>query len=152
MSRRNVKTALKPRHLATTAGELRNLLAEMPDDAPIVPRWESGKLRAMKDWDPGVDLFGFENGEEEGRPMLVARVGLFFLDDEHDDALMEETSCAIRAKPPRTSTAYARSSVACARKSDSRAPISTSRNSTPLNPATRPLAWLVGPRLGDWED
>lgn len=66
-----------------TVGELRKLIADLPDDAAIRPQWNDGEEPG--DSSPGVVLHGFDFHDGE----LLARVGLFWLDDIADDCEWE---------------------------------------------------------------
>ena len=62
-----------------TVGQLRELIAHLPDTCTVRPQWEPGKEPG--DHEPHVCLRGFDvlNGE------LLARVELFYLDEIEDE-------------------------------------------------------------------
>jgi hypothetical protein len=61
-----------------TVGHLRRVIEGLPDDTIIRPDWQDGP---PQDHEPGVELFGFE--AERGE--LLAKVGLFYLDEVEDE-------------------------------------------------------------------
>jgi hypothetical protein len=62
-----------------TVGDLRKLIADLPDDMNVRPQWLPGEEPG--DHEPGVEIHGFDvaNGE------LLVRISLFYL-DEIDEA------------------------------------------------------------------
>lgn len=69
-----------------TVGDLRKSIANLPDDAEIVPEWEPG-FNAGDD-EPSVSLQGFIAAEDK----LVVLVELVY-GDEYDDADLEWHEC-----------------------------------------------------------
>jgi hypothetical protein len=65
-----------------TVGELRSVLRGIPDGWHIRPQWQPGCTPA--DNEPGVELHGL--AVDEDMEQVVARVSLFYLDEEYDDA------------------------------------------------------------------
>jgi hypothetical protein len=62
-----------------TVGDIRRLIADLPDDAPVYPDW-GGNPPA--DHEPGVEIIGAEYGgaaQDVGEPHLRILVGLFYL-------------------------------------------------------------------------
>jgi len=57
-----------------TVGELRSVLAELPDDAPLYPEWND---RIPRDHEPAVRLHGFRAVKGEAQ----ALVSLVYLDE-----------------------------------------------------------------------
>lgn len=61
-----------------TVGVLRQLIAYLPDDTPIVPEW----YEVPSDHDPAVTLHDFLVHRLRGQPpKLVARVSLFYFQE-----------------------------------------------------------------------
>ena len=89
-----------------TVGELRKLIADLPDAAVIRPQWNEGE--EPQGSSPGVVLHGFDFRDGE----LLARVGLFWLDDIVDDCEWEITidgdSVSLNALLPNTTTVSAK--------------------------------------------
>ena len=61
-----------------TVGELRSVIAGLPDTTPIRPQWAAGSEPG--DHEPGVSLLGFDVLDGQ----LLARVELFYLDELED--------------------------------------------------------------------
>jgi hypothetical protein len=67
---------------ALTVKQLRELIAELPDDAKILPDFDGP---APDDTEPGVSLGGFAICDIGGGPYLSVKVSLFYLnEDEHE--------------------------------------------------------------------
>jgi hypothetical protein len=64
-----------------TVGQLRELIANVPDDYTVRPQWVAGK--EPKDHEPGVRLERFDVDGQSGE--LLARVSLFYLDEIEDE-------------------------------------------------------------------
>ena len=62
-----------------TVGQLRELIADLPDTCTIRPQWVPGS--EPQDHEPGVKLSGFDVMDGE----LLARVELFYLDEIEDE-------------------------------------------------------------------
>lgn len=86
-----------------TVGELRAIIAGLPDDANVRPQWRAGD--EPQDHAPGVVLHGFDVSGGE----LIARVGLFYLDDIDDaewEIRLDGDAAELRSACPDSTWSY----------------------------------------------
>ena len=67
-----------------TVGRLRQLIKNLPDDAPIFPDWTKGATPSEDEPGVSIDSIAVGKDKEHGKYLSV-RVSLFYLNDEDPD-------------------------------------------------------------------
>jgi hypothetical protein len=64
-----------------TIRDVRRLIADLPDQAPVLPDWAEGP---PQDHEPGVEIVGIAIADRGAGPHLSMKVRLFYLEEEEN--------------------------------------------------------------------